>query len=159
MDPQQLPQVTTAAVAQAIQQQQQSHQRPQEATATLKVELKDFSGRQEDWEDWRIEHLTKAEVTTKLEPQQIAVVLSGGRRAGAQNRVGAGSGSSGGGAGAGSPAAVQHVASMLNGLGVGQWKVPLANIRFTEHCRQTSPAAVDHIVDKIQQVGCNRTGI
>ena len=47
------------AVAQALLQQQQ--QRPREAAAALKVELKDFSSRQEDWEDWRIEHLAKAE--------------------------------------------------------------------------------------------------
>ena len=56
MDPEQL------AMAQVFQQQQQQQQqqRPQEA-ATLKIELKDFSGRQEDWEDWTIEHLAKAE--------------------------------------------------------------------------------------------------
>lgn len=27
----------------------------------MKVEFKDFNGKQEDWEDWRIEHLAKAE--------------------------------------------------------------------------------------------------
>ena len=59
MDPEQLAQVVATAVAQALLQQKQ--QRPREAAAALKVELKDFSGRQEDWEDWRIEHLAKAE--------------------------------------------------------------------------------------------------
>ena len=55
--------MVVTAVAQALlqQQQQQQQQRPREAAAALKVELKDFSGRQEDWEDWRIEHLAKAE--------------------------------------------------------------------------------------------------
>ena len=46
MDPEQLAQVVATAVAQALLQQQQ--QRPREAAAALKVELKDFSGRQED---------------------------------------------------------------------------------------------------------------
>ena len=62
-----------------------------------------------------------------------------------QKRVGAGSGPSGqsGGGGAGYPPAQQHVASMLNGLEADRWEIPLANIRFTEHCcRQTSPAAL-----------------
>ena len=59
MDPEQLAQVVATTVAQALQQQQQ--QRRREAAAALKVELKDFSGRQEDWEDWRIENLAKAE--------------------------------------------------------------------------------------------------
>ena len=48
------------AVVQALLPQQQ-RQRPREAAAALKVELKDFRGRQEDWEDWRIEYLAKAE--------------------------------------------------------------------------------------------------
>ena len=63
MDPEQLTQVVANAVAQALlqQQQQQQQQRPWEAAAALKVELKNFSGRQEDWEEWRIEHLAKAE--------------------------------------------------------------------------------------------------
>ena len=59
MDPKQLAQVIATAVAQALlqqQQQQQQQQRPWEAAAALKVERKDFSGRQEDWEDWIIEH-------------------------------------------------------------------------------------------------------
>ena len=59
MDPDQLAQVVAIAVAQALLQQQQ--QRPREAAAALKVELKDFSGRQKDWEDWGIEHFAKAE--------------------------------------------------------------------------------------------------
>ena len=63
MDPQQLAQVVATVVAQALlqKQQQQQQQRPREAVAALKVELKDFSGIQEDWEEWRIEHLAKAE--------------------------------------------------------------------------------------------------
>ena len=63
MNPEQLAQVVPTAMAQALlqQQQQQQQQRPREAAAALKVELKHFSGRQEDWEDWRIEHLAKAE--------------------------------------------------------------------------------------------------
>ena len=63
MDPEQLAQVVATAVAQALlqQQQQQQQERPREAAAALKVELKDFSGRQEDWEDWRIEHVAKSE--------------------------------------------------------------------------------------------------
>ena len=50
------------AVAQALlrQQQQQQQQRPREATAALKVGLKDLSGRQEGWEDWRVERQEKA---------------------------------------------------------------------------------------------------
>ena len=62
MDPEQLAQVFATAVAQALlrQKQQQQQQRPREATAALKVGLKDLSGRQEDWEDWRIEHQEKA---------------------------------------------------------------------------------------------------
>ena len=47
MDPEQLAQV----VQQQQQQQQQQNQIPREAAAALKVELKDFSGRQVDWED------------------------------------------------------------------------------------------------------------
>ena len=54
--------MVVTAVALLQQQQQQPQQRPREPAAVLKVELKDFSGRQEDWEDWRIEHLAKAEV-------------------------------------------------------------------------------------------------
>ena len=63
MDPKQLAQMVATAVTQALlqQQQQQQQQRPQEAASTLKVELKDFNGRREDWEDWRINHLAKAE--------------------------------------------------------------------------------------------------
>ena len=63
MGPEQLAQVVATTVAQALlqQQQQQQEQRPREATAALKVELKGSSGRQEDWEDWRIEHLAKVE--------------------------------------------------------------------------------------------------
>ena len=62
MDPEQLARVFATAVAQALfrQQQQQQQQRPQEAIAALKVGLKDLSGRQEGWEDWRIEHQEKA---------------------------------------------------------------------------------------------------
>ena len=60
LDPEQLAQVVATAVAQALLQQQQ-RQRPREAAAALKVELKDFSGRQEDCENWRIEYLAKAE--------------------------------------------------------------------------------------------------
>ena len=62
IDPEQLAQVVATAVAQTLlqQQQQPQQQRPREAAATLKVELKDFSVRQEDWEDWIIEHLAKA---------------------------------------------------------------------------------------------------
>ena len=60
MDPEQLAQVVATAVAQALLQQQQQ-QRSREAAAALKVELKDFSGRQEDCEDWTIEYLAKAE--------------------------------------------------------------------------------------------------
>ena len=62
MDPEQLAQVFATAVAQALlrQQQQQQQQRPREATAALKVGLEDLSGRQEGWEDWRIEHQEKA---------------------------------------------------------------------------------------------------
>ena len=70
MDPGQLAQVFATAVAQALlqqqQQQQQQRQIPREAAAALKVELKDFSGRQEDWKDWRIEHLAKAETRTVI---------------------------------------------------------------------------------------------
>ena len=61
MDPEQLAQVVATAVAQALLQQQQ--QRPREAAAALKVELKGFSGRQEDWENWRIENRAKAEAS------------------------------------------------------------------------------------------------
>ena len=63
MAPEQLAQVVATTAAQALlqQQQQQQQQRPREAAAALKVELEDFSGRQEDSEDWRIEHLAKAE--------------------------------------------------------------------------------------------------
>ena len=50
MDPEQLAQVVATAVVQALLQQQQQ-QRPREAAAALKVELKDFSGRQEDCDD------------------------------------------------------------------------------------------------------------
>ena len=55
--------LVATAVAQALlrRQQQQQQQRSREVVAALKVELKGFSGRQEDWEDWRIEHLAKAE--------------------------------------------------------------------------------------------------
>ena len=49
----------------------------------MKVELKDFSGRQEDWDDWKIEHLAKAkslgfaeEVTTQ-EGRDITVGAEG----------------------------------------------------------------------------------
>ena len=61
--PEQLAQVVATAVAQALlqQQQQQQQERPREAAAALKVDLKDFSGRQEDWGDWRIELVAKAE--------------------------------------------------------------------------------------------------
>ena len=55
-------QVVATAVVQSLLQQQQ--QRPREAAAALKAELKDFNGRYEDWEDWedwRIEYLAKAE--------------------------------------------------------------------------------------------------
>ena len=48
MDPEQLTQVVATAVVQALLQQQQQQQRPREAAAALKVELKDFSGRQEN---------------------------------------------------------------------------------------------------------------
>ena len=89
--------------------------------------------------------------------------MSGRRQARGQNKVGAGFGPSGGGGGGcgsvSSPPSVQHVASMLNDLEVGQWEIPLANIRFTEHCRQTSPAAVSYIVDKIRQVGWMPTAL
>ena len=63
IDPEQLAQVVATAVAHALpqQQQQQQQQRPREAAAASKIELKDFSGRQEDWKDWRIEYLAKAE--------------------------------------------------------------------------------------------------
>ena len=63
IDPEQLAQVVATAVAHKLlqQQQQQQQQRPREAAATLKVELKDFSVRQEDCEDWIIAHLAKAE--------------------------------------------------------------------------------------------------
>ena len=62
MDLEQLAQVFATAVAQALlrQQQQQQQQRPREATVALKVGLKDLSGKQEGWEDWRIEHQGKA---------------------------------------------------------------------------------------------------
>ena len=60
LDPEQLAQVVATAVVQALLQQQQ-RQRPREAVAALKVELKDFRGRQEDCENWRIEYLAKAE--------------------------------------------------------------------------------------------------
>ena len=87
--------------------------------------------------------------------------MSGRRQARAQNKLGAGFGPSGGGGGAAggggavSCSSVQHddVASMLKGLEVGHWEKPLANIRFTEYCRQTSPAAVNYVVDKIPPVG------
>ena len=89
--------------------------------------------------------------------------MSGRRQARAQNKkVGAGfgpSGGGGGGCGSVSSPSVQHVASMLNDLEVGQWEIPLANIRFAEHCRQTSPAAVCYIVDKIRQVGWMPTAL
>ena len=91
--------------------------------------------------------------------------MSGRRQARAQNKVGAGFGPSGGRGGRGcgvvSSSSVQHddVASMLNGLEVGHWETPLANIRFTECCRQTSPAAVNYIVDKIRQVGWMPTAL
>ena len=88
--------------------------------------------------------------------------MSGRRQARAQKKVGAGfgpSGGGGGGCGSVSSPSVQHVASMLNDLEVGQWEIPLANIRFTEHCRQTSPAAVCYIVDKIRQVGWMPTAL
>ena len=64
MNPEQLAQVVATAVTQALrqQQQQQQQQRPQEAAAILKVELKGFTGRQEDWEDWRIKHLAKTDI-------------------------------------------------------------------------------------------------
>ena len=102
--------------------------------------------------------------------QQVAVVMSGRRQARAQNKLDAsfgpsgGDGGAGGGAGGGgavSSSLVQHddVASMLKGLEVGHWEVPLANIRFTEYCRQTSPAAVKYIVDKIWQVGWMPTAL
>ena len=63
MGPEQLAQVVATAVAQALlqRQEQQQLQGPREAAAALKVEQKDFSGRQEDWEGWRIVHLAKAE--------------------------------------------------------------------------------------------------
>ena len=62
MDPEQLAQVFATAAAQALlrQQQQQQQQRPREATAALKVGLKDLSGRQEGWQNWRIEHEERA---------------------------------------------------------------------------------------------------
>ena len=66
MNLKQLAQVVSTAVAQALLQQQQ--QIPREAAAALKVELKNFSGRQEDWEDWRIEHLAKAEALRFEDP-------------------------------------------------------------------------------------------
>ena len=61
MVPEQLAQVFATAVAQALlrQHQQQQQQRPREAIAELKVGLKDLSGRQEGWEDWKIEHQEK----------------------------------------------------------------------------------------------------
>ena len=49
----------------------------------MKVKLKDFSGKQEDWEDWRIEHLAKAEELrfaedlTTHEGRDIMVVAEG----------------------------------------------------------------------------------
>ena len=49
----------------------------------MEVELKDFSGRQEDSEDWRIEHLAKAkalglaEEMTTLEGRDITVGAEG----------------------------------------------------------------------------------
>ena len=49
MDPEQLAQVVATAVVQALLLQQQQWQRPRKAAAALKVKLKDFSGRQEDW--------------------------------------------------------------------------------------------------------------
>ena len=63
IDPEQLAQVVATAVAQALlqQQQRQKQQRPREAAAALKVELEDFSGRQKNQEDWRTEHLAKAD--------------------------------------------------------------------------------------------------
>ena len=62
MEPEQLAQVFATAVAQALlrRQQQQQQQRPREAIAALKAGLEDLSGRQEGWEDWRIEHQEKA---------------------------------------------------------------------------------------------------
>ena len=60
MDPEHLAQAVATVVVQASLQWQQ-RQRPWETAAALKVKLKDSSGRQEDWENWRIEHLAKAE--------------------------------------------------------------------------------------------------
>ena len=95
--------------------------------------------------------------------------MSGRRQARAQNKLDAsfgpsdGDGGAGGAGGGGAVSSylVQHddVASMLKGLEVGHREVPLANIRFTEYCRQTSPAAVKYIVDKIRQVGWMPTAL
>jgi len=48
MDQDQLAQVIATAVAQALQLQHQQQERPRETAAALKVELKDFNGKQED---------------------------------------------------------------------------------------------------------------
>ena len=48
MNQDQLAQVIVTVVAQALELQQQQLERPRETAAALKVELKDFNGKQED---------------------------------------------------------------------------------------------------------------
>lgn len=85
-----------------------------------------------------------------------------GQRRAAAGGGGSGSGdrSGGGGAGRGSSSSAPtagdstlDVSSVLTELEAGQWEISLANIRFTEHCRQRSPAAVEDIVTKVREVG------
>ena len=63
----QLSHMMAAAMAQALQhqqqlqqQQQQQQPRPTPEASSLRVEFKDFSGEQEDWEEWSEVHLAKA---------------------------------------------------------------------------------------------------
>ena len=79
MDPEQLARVFATAVAQALfrQQQQQQQQRPQEAIAALKVGLKDLSGRQEGWEDWRIEQVAPGEADMDIPNHDLQRDCSG----------------------------------------------------------------------------------
>ena len=48
MNQDQPPQVIATAVAQALQQLQQQQERPREIATALKIEIKDFNGKQED---------------------------------------------------------------------------------------------------------------
>ncbi|CAM9553949.1 unnamed protein product, partial [Ectocarpus fasciculatus] len=77
----------------------------------------------------------------------------GGGAAAAISAEGAGSEPGGGGGGSSSARQQVDVSSVLKGLELGVWEIPLANIRFTEHCRQRSPAAVAAIVASIKGMG------